>query len=62
MATSPSTPHAGQQARWQSLDPSGGIPFIDIGGSYLISGVTYNASILQGKNDPAIDALQTTVG
>jgi len=43
------TPTAEQEALWRLLDPTGGIPFIDIGGRYLISGVTYNPTILQGK-------------
>jgi len=42
------TPTPAQQALWQSLDPSGGIPFIDIGGHYLVSGVTYDPGVLQG--------------
>jgi hypothetical protein len=29
---------------------SGGIPFIDFGGKYLVSGVTYDPSVLSGKS------------
>jgi hypothetical protein len=37
---------------------AGGIPFIDFGGKYLISGVTYSPAVLQGKTYSQIaDAL-----
>ena len=42
------TPTPEQAALWHSLDPTGGIPFVDIGGRYLINGVTYSPSVLQG--------------
>jgi thiol-disulfide isomerase/thioredoxin len=33
---------------------SGGIPFIDLGGRYLVSGASYDPSVLQGKSAVAI--------
>jgi hypothetical protein len=33
---------------------SGGIPFIDFGGRYLVSGASYDPSVLQGKSAVAI--------
>jgi hypothetical protein len=47
------TPSADQSAILRSLDPSGGIPFVDIGGRYLINGATYDPAVLQGKTAPA---------
>lgn len=64
-------PTPAQASLWQSLDPSGGIPFIDIGGKYLISGVTYDPSVLQGMTpadiatsmaDPSSDIAKGAVG
>jgi hypothetical protein len=38
---------------------SGGIPFIDFGGKFLVSGATYDPSVLQGKSAQQIaDALR----
>jgi hypothetical protein len=35
-------------------DSSGGIPFIDFGGKFLVRGVTYDPSVLTGKSPAAI--------
>jgi thiol-disulfide isomerase/thioredoxin len=43
------TPTAQQQAIWQKYDSAGNIPFIDFGNKYLISKVTYDPAVLQGK-------------
>ena len=40
----------------KKYDPNGGIPFIDIGGSYMISGATYDPGVLQGKTHAQIAA------
>jgi Domain of unknown function (DUF929) len=37
-------------------DPSDGIPFIDFGGKYVVSGVTYDPALLQGKTAEQIAA------
>jgi hypothetical protein len=53
-----STPTADQSATFRSLDPSGTIPFIDIGGAYLVNRATYDPGLLQGKSAKQIaDAL-----
>jgi Domain of unknown function (DUF929) len=53
-----STPSADQLATWRTLDPSGTIPFINIGGEYLINRATYDPGVLQGNSAKQIaDAL-----
>jgi thiol-disulfide isomerase/thioredoxin len=42
------TPTAAQSAVWRKYDPTGTIPFIDLGGRYLISGAQYNPQVLHG--------------
>jgi hypothetical protein len=42
-----------------SASSSGGIPFIDFGGKFLVSGATYDPAVLQGKSAQQIaDALR----
>ena len=56
------TPTAEQQQLFATYDAppyvsassASAIPFIDFGGKYLISGATYDASVLQGKSADAI--------
>lgn len=43
-------PTAEQQAIVAKDNPNGTIPFINIGGKYVISGASYDASVLQGKS------------
>ena len=45
-----------EQRVWESLDPSGGIPFFDIGGRYLVTGATYDPAVLQGKTPEQVAA------
>jgi hypothetical protein len=47
---------AADQALMNKYDPNGSIPFIDIGGKYLISGASYNPAVLQGKTQAQIGA------
>jgi hypothetical protein len=47
---------AADQALMNKYDPNGSIPFIDIGGKYLISGASYNPAVLQGKTQAQIAA------
>ena len=50
-----------QQQVVNDLSPGGGIPFIDFSGQYLISGATYDAGVLQGRNATEIaSALNVT--
>jgi hypothetical protein len=52
------TPTSDQAATWQALDPNRTIPFVDIGGAYLINGATFDPAVLQGKSARQIaDAL-----
>lgn len=41
------TPSAAAEAHWTQLDPKRTIPFIDLGGSYVVTGATYDPSVLQ---------------
>jgi hypothetical protein len=50
------TPTPAEQRVWESLDPSGGIPFVDIGGRYLVSGATYDPTVLQAKTPEQVAA------
>ncbi|MDT4893222.1 MAG: hypothetical protein QOE97_2257 [Pseudonocardiales bacterium] len=50
---------AADQALMTKYDPSGGIPFIDIGGKFLISGASYSPAVLQGKTQAQIAAALT---
>jgi hypothetical protein len=43
-------PTAAEQTLADKYDASQSIPFIDFGGKYVISGATYNPSVLQGKS------------
>jgi hypothetical protein len=73
------TPTAQQQQLFNTYDrppyvssqSSGGIPFIDFGGKYIVDGVTYDPSVLQGKSatdianalsDPSSKISQGAVG
>lgn len=47
---------AAQQNLVTTLNNGGGIPFIDIGGKYVISGATYNPAVLKGKTHAQIAA------
>jgi hypothetical protein len=47
---------AADQALVNKYDPNGSIPFIDIGGKYLISGASYDPAVLQGKTQAQIAA------
>jgi hypothetical protein len=47
---------AADQALVDKYDPSNGIPFIDIGGKYVISGASYDPAMLQGKTQAQIAA------
>jgi thiol-disulfide isomerase/thioredoxin len=47
---------AAEQALVDKYDPSQGIPFIDIGGKYVISGASYDPAVLQGKTQAQIAA------
>lgn len=50
------TPTPAEQRVWKSLDPSGTIPFVDIGGRYLINGATYDPTVLQAKTPEQVAA------
>lgn len=47
---------AADQALVTKYDPGGGIPFIDIGGKYVISGASFSPAVLQGKTAAQIAA------
>jgi hypothetical protein len=47
---------AADQALMDKYDTGGGIPFIDIGGKYMISGSSFSPSVLQGKTSEQIAA------
>jgi hypothetical protein len=47
---------AADQALVNKYDTGNGIPFIDIGGKYVISGVSYSPAVLQGKTAAQIAA------
>jgi hypothetical protein len=47
---------AADEALVQKYDTGGGIPFVDIGGKYVISGASYNPQVLQGKTHAQIAA------
>jgi hypothetical protein len=54
------TPTAAQRAAVAELSAGGGIPFIDFGGRFLISGATYDTGVLQGHTAAEIaDALSS---
>jgi hypothetical protein len=48
--TSLQTPTAAEQKLANTYDTGQAIPFIDFGGKYIVSGATYNPSLLQGKS------------
>lgn len=48
------TPTADQQATWRRLDPQLSIPFVDLGGRYVVVGATFDPSVLQGKSAQVI--------
>jgi hypothetical protein len=50
------TPTPAQEAVWLRLDPKESIPFVDIGGRYLITGATYDPGVLQGRSATQIAA------
>jgi uncharacterized protein DUF929 len=65
------TPTADQSAIVNELSPGGGIPFIDFGGKFLISGATYDPGVLSDHTatqiaadilDPASDVSQAVLG
>ena len=65
------SPTAAQTALWSAADPRLTIPFIDIGGRYLVTGATYNPTVLQGKSaaeiaaalsDPTSDVAKGAIG
>lgn len=43
------TPTAEQQALFSKYQPEGGIPFLDIGNKFVVSGAGYDGKILKGK-------------
>jgi hypothetical protein len=47
---------ASDQALMNKYDTGGGIPFIDIGGKYMISGSSFSPAVLQGKTSAQIAA------
>ena len=51
------TPTAQQLQIWSTADPGRTYPFLDIGGRYLVSGASYNVSVLQGKDATMIAGL-----
>ena len=53
---------ANQQQVVNDLSPGGGIPFIDFGGRYLISGATYDPGVLQGRTANEIAGSLTATG
>ena len=44
------TPTAKEQALTSKYDSSGGIPFIDLGGKYLVNNATYSPQTITGKS------------
>jgi thiol-disulfide isomerase/thioredoxin len=42
------TPSAAQQALLSKLDPSGGIPFLDLGNRYMFARASYQPTVLEG--------------
>jgi hypothetical protein len=44
------TPTADQQQLVDKYDSGGGIPFVDLGGRYMINGASYDPTVLQGKS------------
>ena len=50
------TPSAEQQALFTKYQPGGGIPFVDIGNKFVVSGAGYDGKILQGKTFEQIAA------
>jgi len=50
------TPTAAQRATWLSLDPQQSIPFVDIGGRFIVEGATFDPRVLQGKTATQIAA------
>ena len=50
------TVSAADQAIDMQYNPSGSIPFVDIGGKYVISGASYDPQVLQGKTHAQIAA------
>ena len=50
------TPSPQDQAIQKALDPAGSIPFVDLGGEYLILGASYEPSVLAGKTHAQIAA------
>ncbi len=50
------TPTAEQQALFTKYQPEGGIPFVDIGNKFVVSGAGYDGKILQGKTFEQIAA------
>ncbi len=48
---------AAQQSLVTTLNKSGGIPFVDMGGKYTISGATYDPGVLKGKTHAQIAAV-----
>ncbi len=48
------TPTAQQSTLLSSYDPSGNIPFLDIGNKYLITGASYSPQLLQGLSGSQI--------
>jgi Domain of unknown function (DUF929) len=47
---------AAQESLVNTLNKGGGIPFIDMGGKYVISGATYDPGVLKGKTHAQIAA------
>ena len=47
---------AAQESLVTKLNKGGGIPFIDMGGKYVISGATYDPGVLKGKTHAQIAA------
>ena len=50
------TPSADQQQKWLQYSPTGGVPFLDIAGRYVITAPTYDVSVLAGKTHEQIAA------
>jgi hypothetical protein len=51
------TPTAAQEQVWSAVDPQQSFPFLDIGGSFVVSGASYDVGVLQGKTASQISAL-----
>lgn len=47
---------AAESATVKKYDPTGGIPFLDIGGKYLINGASYDPTVLHGQTHAQIAA------